>query len=351
MPSVRWRGGSLRAAKPITVEQAWEAWHQGARAGAVTNRSGDPYKPSALRSYERGMRLRVLPEFGCVRLAELHRPDLQEFADRLLADGRNPSTIQVTLLPLRAMFRRALARGELAANPCNGLQLPAVRGRRERYATPTEAETLIAAVPPADQPVWATAMYAGLRRGELQALRAEDVDLASGVIRVEFGWEYRDGQIPLKSNAGRRKVPIPAVLRKFLAAGCRVWLQQRRPSVRSCFAQEPVRSGQAHKRADRAWSAAGLERITLHECRHTFASLMIAAGVNPKALQSFMGHANISITLDRYGHLMPGSEARGSGPARRLRQPTQARQVGRSGGSLAPEGADWRINWRMKTAG
>ena len=107
--------GNLRATKPITVEQAWDVWHQGARAGAVTNRSGDPYKPSALRSYERAMRLRVLPEFGSVRLSELHRPDLQEFADSLLAAGLNPSTIQVTLLPLRAMFRRALSRGELAA--------------------------------------------------------------------------------------------------------------------------------------------------------------------------------------------------------------------------------------------
>jgi integrase len=52
-----------------------------------------------------------------------------------------------------------------------------------------------------------------------------------------------------------------------------------------------------------------VERITPHECRHTFASLMIAAGVNAKALQTYMGHASVSITLDRYGHLMPGSEA------------------------------------------
>jgi integrase len=52
-----------------------------------------------------------------------------------------------------------------------------------------------------------------------------------------------------------------------------------------------------------------LTRITLHECRHTFASLMIAAGVNAKQLSVYMGHANISITLDRYGHLMPGAEA------------------------------------------
>ena len=62
-------------------------------------------------------------------------------------------------------------------------------------------------------------------------------------------------------------------------------------------------------RTEKAWKTAKLQRITLHECRHTYASLMIAAGVNAKALSTFMGHANISITLDRYGHLMPGSEA------------------------------------------
>jgi len=49
--------------------------------------------------------------------------------------------------------------------------------------------------------------------------------------------------------------------------------------------------------------------ITLHECRYTFASLMIAAGVNPKALQTFMGDSSITVTLDRYGHLFPGSES------------------------------------------
>lgn len=65
----------------------------------------------------------------------------------------------------------------------------------------------------------------------------------------------------------------------------------------------------AEKRGERVDSALLLERITLHEARHTYASLMIAAGVNAKALSTYMGHANISITLDRYGHLMPGNEA------------------------------------------
>ncbi|MGH2846739.1 MAG: tyrosine-type recombinase/integrase, partial [Thermoleophilaceae bacterium] len=50
-----------------------------------------------------------------------------------------------------------------------------------------------------------------------------------------------------------------------------------------------------------------------HECRHTFASLMIAAGVNAKALSTFLGHASVTITLDRYGHLFPGSEKEAAG--------------------------------------
>jgi integrase len=335
----------LRARKPITLEQAWKAWHEGARRGAVTNRSGDPYKRSALRSYESGMRLRVLPRFADVRLADLQRPDLQEFADDLLADGLNPSTIQVTLLPIRAIYRRALSRGEVAANPCSGLELPAVRGRRERYAPPAEAEALIAALPAADRPIWATAMYGGLRRGELQALRAEDVDLANGVIRVEFGWEYREGQIPLKSDAGRRKVPISAVLRDFLdarIAACGYGGSDHLFGL--VTGRRPFDPSKLTKRADRAWKAAGLKRITLHECRHTFASLMIAAGVNAKALQSFMGHANISITLDRYGHLMPGSEAEAASllDAYLGAQRERAEEAARSAGAVltgAPTGA------------
>ena len=58
-----------------------------------------------------------------------------------------------------------------------------------------------------------------------------------------------------------------------------------------------------------AWEAAGLNPIGLHECRHSYAAFMIAAGVNTKALSTYMGHASITITLDRYGHLLPGNEA------------------------------------------
>jgi len=62
-----------------------------------------------------------------------------------------------------------------------------------------------------------------------------------------------------------------------------------------------------------AWQVAGLNRLTLHDCRHTFASLAIAAGVNAKALSTYLGHSTVAITLDRYGHLMPGNEAEAAG--------------------------------------
>ena len=61
-------------------------------------------------------------------------------------------------------------------------------------------------------------------------------------------------------------------------------------------------------RAETDWTKAKLEPITLHESRHTFASLMIAAGVNAKALSTYLGHSAVAITFDRYGHLMPGNE-------------------------------------------
>lgn len=61
-------------------------------------------------------------------------------------------------------------------------------------------------------------------------------------------------------------------------------------------------------RAATAWKNAELEGITLHEARHTYASLMIAAGVNAKSLQTYMGHSSVTVTYDRYGHLMPGNE-------------------------------------------
>jgi integrase len=308
------RKGTMKAPTTTKVREAAAEWLAGAGEGLIRPRSGDSYKPSAIRSYEASLRLRVLPAVGHMRLSEVTRVDLQDLVDELVREGLNASTIGCTLLPLRAIYRRAINRGDVAVNPTTGLELPAVRSGRDRIASPDEAARLIAALPPEDRALWATAMYAGLRRGELQALRWSEVDLAAGVINVERSWDAKDGPIEPKSAKGRRKVPIAVVLRDYLVEH-RMRAEVTDPDA-LVFGRSAVSPFQPHGvtgRARTAWTAAQLDRIVLHEARHTFASLMIAAGVNAKALSTYMGHANISITLDRYGHLMPGNEDEAAG--------------------------------------
>jgi integrase len=270
----------------------------------VRTRSGERYKPSALRGYERALRTRLLPALGGLRLAALGRPLLQELVDGLVAEGLAASTVRNALLPLRAIYRRALARSELFSNPTLGLALPALGGGRERVVPAGEAAALLAALPAGERALWATALYAGLRRGELRALRWRDVDFEQGLLRVERSWDPMVGPVAPKSRAGRRRLPLAAPLQVELAA--------RRPAAGDelVFGGADGRPfGQAAvERARRHWRRAGLAPLGLHDCRHSYAALMIAAGVNPKALQQYMGHSSISVTLDRYGHLLPGNE-------------------------------------------
>ena len=215
-----------------------------------------------------------------------------------------------------------------------------------RYATPGEAATLLAVLPRADKAIWGTALYAGLRRGELMGLRTSDVDVATGLIRVEQAYDARSKKIiPPKSYAGRRKVPIAGLLRSPLVDA------RARASERGLELVFGRKSGQPFSydgildRAKRIWNLHGLEPIGLHECRHTFASLTIAAmsdagRFNPKVLQPLMGHASITETYDRYGHLMPGSENEAAGMLDRLP---------RSGRRRGPR--DRRKDWSREKCG
>ena len=213
------RRGTMRAPAATTVRETAEDLVEGMRSGRVRTRSGDIYKPSAIRSYEGALRDRILPILGGKKLADVQRRDVQRLADELLGAGLDPSTVRNALMPLRVIFRRAIEDGDLALNPTSHLRLPAVRGRRERIASPEEAQRLLAALPDRDRAVWATALYAGLRRGELMALRWENVDLAKGVIRVELAYDEKSRvEVEPKSHAGRRTVPIVGALRDELVA-------------------------------------------------------------------------------------------------------------------------------------
>lgn len=248
-----------------------------------------------------------------MRLSAITRADVQDFADKLTAEGLAPSTVANTLDPLRVIFRRAIRRDVLAVDPTEHLELRRPKGRRERIATPTEAVALLAPLPDFERVLYATAMYTGMRRGELRALRRSDVDLPARVIHVRRGWDDVEGEQDGKSEAAERDVPILDPLAPELAAHLLRLAPGGDPLVFGLGADEPFYPSTVRNRALAAWKAANdqrgpddqLEPIGLHEARHTCASVLIAANANPKVIQSVMGHADISMTFDHYGHLMP----------------------------------------------
>ena len=165
------RRGAVRAPTKTTLAEAAEDWLAVAHSGIARTRSGDPYKPSALRSYEEALRTKVLPELGHLRLSAVDRLAIQDLIDRLTAQGRAPSTVRNAVLPLRAVFRCAVARQEVVHNPTLALSLPSVRTRHERVARPGEAtEPGVQGGGPDRAVTRGSGGDEGIR-GELQALR------------------------------------------------------------------------------------------------------------------------------------------------------------------------------------
>ncbi len=306
--------GKLRAPNGRTLREAATTWLDGAERGDVRNRSGRPFKPSTLRGYRLALTDRILPELGTQKLTAITTTDLQSLVDRWLSDGHSASTIRNSIKPLQAIYRRARAREGVSINPTRDLELPVPTPSEVEIVGPEIAASLLAVLPLAERAIWATALYAGLRYGELRALRREAVDLDRRLIEVRESWDPKAGPIEPKTRRSRRTVPMPTLLRTLLVD---LVAHDDNPNPRALVFgtadEEPFNAERLYRFADHCWRKASLtERLRLHQARHTYASFMIAAGVNPKALSSFMGHSSITVTFDLYGHLMPGTEAEGA---------------------------------------
>jgi integrase len=303
IPAVR--RNTLRTPTKVTLPEALDELVAGMEAGSIraSRKAGQSeYKPSTIRSYSQASE-RLKEHFGSVRLADVARNDLQDLIDRLVADGAEGQTVRNVLMPLRVVVRRAIKRGELTVNPTADLDLPASDGARERVASAAEAVTLLDALPEADRALWATAIYAGLRAGELQALQVEDVDLEAGVIHVRQSWDRVSGFVGPKSRAGARQVPICQHLRAYLEA-------HEAPEAGFYFGRVngPFDYWSALTRARKAWDEAEAERLGLHEARHSYASFLDAAGITGVRADRYMGHASHGIHA-RYRHSLAGQLA------------------------------------------
>jgi integrase len=294
---------------PRHLGVALEQLIEGMREGRIRPKNRQRYKPSTVRNYDQHVRRRISPmPIGSMRVREIRRLDVQEFVDELIAEGLSPSTVYNILNPIQTFYRRAEGREEISHNPTLRIELPsAASPRPKRIASREEAAELLAPLTIGEKPIWATAFYAGLRRGELQALRCCDVDLSASSITVERAWDQYAGIIEPKSEASWRTIPLLGALRNILDAHMARTRRKGDDLLFGRMKQAPFVPSTINKHAQERWEALRLRPITLHECRHTFASLLIDAGANPKALQTFMGHSHIQTTFDIYGHLLPGS--------------------------------------------
>jgi integrase len=310
----------------ITLAEAAYTWLEKAQAGEILNRSGDTYKPSALRTLEQDLRLRLVPELGTSFMSDIERADLQDLVLTLQAQ-RSASKVHACVNAARVLWRDLdLITGSsnsLVINPTKGLRLPSIPLTRDRIATSDEAHRLIAALEERDQALWATAMYSGMRLGEIRALRAEKIELGLKRIKVAAGWDQYEGEIDTKTETGRRNTVVIGLLEALLIRHLEMTGRSGTDLVFGKTADHPFCPSTIHKRAKRQWKAAReredeegiipegerIRPIGLHESRHSAVSHMLDAGITIDKVSKFMGHASITVTIDRYGHLLPGGEA------------------------------------------
>jgi integrase len=296
-----------------TLREAAEEWLAGAKAEPPTilNSAGRPYKPSVLRGYEADLRDYVLRDLGARRLPEIGRGDLNALVKRLVGKGLSPSRVRNIINPVRAIYREALDAEDVQINPTVQLKLPAQREPQKRAAEPTDLAAFLGILPDDDKVIYATAAYAGLRRGELRALRWSDVELndgdgpLGGWITVSRSWDDVAGLIEPKSTRSRRKVPIV------------------RPYLSDLLAEHKARTGRdgddlvfgptatavcpdPHHRIVKLVAATNAERkkkkldpiagLTLHPLRHTFGALCRRAGVREDDIKDYLGHSRQGVT-------------------------------------------------------
>ena len=313
-----------------TVHEALTALVAAMKTGEALDRSGRRYKPSTIRTYK-GHADRVLtPKLGHLRLHEVRRSDVQRVVDQLAAAGMTGSTTRNVIDPLRVVYRRALEDEEVTSNPTDHIRHPARNTKLQRVANPERVTALLDALPDPERAVWAMAFYGGERVGELRALRVCDVDFDQRVIRVRAGWDDVEGDQDPKTAAGVRTIPLVGRLRAELA---RHILATRRTGTDLLFGRTAtdafVRST-LRSRALRAWGwktipnpkpngpktvlakarEDALDPLTPREARHCCASYLAAAGLTPKEVQTAMGHASITTTMNIYAQAVPGWEER-----------------------------------------
>lgn len=251
-------------------------------------------KTSTRVNYEKRVALYIEPTFSKSKLAEMTPDAFAEFAAALNADGLAPSTRRGVLITLRSLLKRAVDSGMLGAMP----KFPKMPRVGRKCAPPMRQEdvtALLKVVPKNVALAFALAAYAGLRAGEVRALRWWDVDFRAGLIRVRRSLSHGVESTPKSGEA--RPVPISAPLRALLEAAPK---PRKDPQARVAVTK--------HKRE---WAETGLTQAfaralvkaklkgewSFHDLRRFCATELERLGAPLSSVQKILGHADVTTTM------------------------------------------------------
>ena len=275
-------------------------------------------KPSTHEGYQQTLTHNIKPMLGKLDLQTVTREKVKALAMAGLEKGQSPKTVQNTIRCLSSLLSHAVEDGLLAINPAfkPGKFLPKISKRRgiNPLAREEVAMLLDTAKTHASRyyPVFLCAARTGLRMGELLALRWEDLNFRERCIQVSRNYTHWTLTTP-KSGESRRvdmSLELTRVLKDLQlerqinagASGTDVppWV----------FCNESGGLLHPNNLRDRIFygllKKAGLRQVRFHDLRHSYASLLLQQGESPVYVKEQLGHSSIQITVDCYGHLIPG---------------------------------------------
>ncbi len=242
----------------------------------------------------------LLPAFGAMRLDAIGPRDVDAFTARKREEGYDPKTINNFLTVLRKTLAVAVDYGILT-------HVPKIRHLKTDppkfdFFDFSEADRLLAAADPAWRTLILVALRTGLRRGELMALRWEDVDLVAR--RLVVRRNLVRGKFTTPKSGRSRTVDLS----EHVVSALKAHRHLRGELVFCHDTGRPYTSGELRHPLWRACKKAGLRHVQWHTLRHSFASHLTMRGIPIKAVQELLGHATIEMTM-RYAHLSPDVRA------------------------------------------
>lgn len=272
------------------------------------------------QAYEVACRTHVFGRLGKILLRKITQAQLQNLINALHEKGLGHKTIVKIKAILHKAFKDAQAEKLIPTNPMAAVKLPKEDRTQafQSYAfTAEQSQTFLASVEThRNKALFWVALLTGLRKGELLALRIEDVDLDTLTLRVAGSASSQKGKGMVrkstKNRASEVRIPLPSILVPIIKEQLAL-LEEERTDYRwkergLLFPNERggyMGASTLWNRFKKALEAAGLPSIRFHDLRHSCATLLITLGVHPRVIMEILRHAQISTTMNLYAHVIP----------------------------------------------